>query len=354
MCGQRYYVVEVAALWIEALLYGAYALVFSTCCYLFAVSRLSKLMLCFAVAMFTMSTGLMLVDFALVLLAPLLVTSSICDGGTCYSCYPETPARVHQVILADLLQGISSVLMTTNQMVADSLLTYRAVWVWGKNFKVAVLPVIMITATAGCGYANAYYQFVFYYLRRSAPPTEVSPPPQWFTALAISYKVTNANFILTTVTNVFLTILIAARLWWTTRGFSAVGVPVSTYYRVISMILESAAVLSLAFVAALIVHNDASVFYAIDVFTAIIGQMTGIVPTVIIVIVGLGKATETSIVVISDRSPALLDESKETQFFESSNTAEDVQIASAAVCTSERTASGSANVPLAEELIVEQ
>ncbi|KAJ7346240.1 hypothetical protein DFH08DRAFT_211822 [Mycena albidolilacea] len=171
-----------------------------------------------------------------------------------------------------------AVVQVTNVLLADALLIYRCYLVWGRNIYPVILPVGMLAACTALGYVSVFEMDIQSHddHRPFAQVLDVRIP-----------------FIITILTNVVLTILIAGRIWWARRELHPVlSEPALThrYDTAIAMILESGAV----YCAAVIVWILASTYCGPEspftyICTGAVSQLVNIAPTLIIVRVGLGR-----------------------------------------------------------------
>ncbi|KAJ7182844.1 hypothetical protein C8R43DRAFT_968249 [Mycena crocata] len=61
--------------------------------------------------------------------------------------WPTSPRAVAISILYSDLYAVEDFLLVTNNLVADSLFTYRCFVIWERNLRVVILPMIMVFAT---------------------------------------------------------------------------------------------------------------------------------------------------------------------------------------------------------------
>ncbi|KAJ7463308.1 hypothetical protein FB451DRAFT_464592 [Mycena latifolia] len=151
---------------------------------------------------------------------------------------------------------------------------YRCFMVWGRNFRVVIVPIFMVVATTVLGYLCAY----------SDDDLNANE--------CIDYR---AVFLLSIVTNFVLMALTAGRIWWIRRDACVLleSASVRRYNTVIAMILESGAIYC---VTAIIYVISVSLWgpYATssNIIRGALPQIMNIAPTLIIVRVGLGHSVE--------------------------------------------------------------
>ncbi|CUA66977.1 hypothetical protein RSOLAG22IIIB_02887 [Rhizoctonia solani] len=154
-------------------------------------------------------------------------------------------------------------------LVGDSVVVHRCFLIWGNRISVIIVPVILVLCTAG---------YVTVWLFTKLPPHA--------TALeGLLAKCATITFLLSLATNVLTTGLISYRILATARKVSS-SVDVRPYMGGLTIVVESAAIYTTALVVFLIVYiSRANAQYI--VFCALC-PLIGIVPTLIIVRVGLG------------------------------------------------------------------
>ncbi|KAF7371121.1 hypothetical protein MSAN_00747300 [Mycena sanguinolenta] len=282
------------SLWLETLLYGtqaflfslrrtevnagAYGVLFGICVHILLYSRRApgttfNPLLWTAVAMFTMSTMHVCVGLVRGLTA-FIGQENVPDGALAY--------------FAEIWLWISifkQALYATNNIVADGLVIYRCYIVWGSNFKVIVVPIIMLIATSVCGYL-AGFNF------SQVKPGEdvfVSNIAEWGTALFSLSLSTN----IVVISLIAMTVLVAGRIYWiarTTRRLLGSSTSSRKYQNAVAIILESGAIYSVSLMTLLILYclKTNAQYIVYDA----LAQIMGIAPTLIIVRVGLGVSTQ--------------------------------------------------------------
>ncbi|KAJ7194479.1 hypothetical protein B0H12DRAFT_1226792 [Mycena haematopus] len=183
--------------------------------------------------------------------------------------WPASPTRVRLTTLNYRLYAVKDFLLVTNNLVTDSLFIYRCFFVWGRNIRVVVLPMLLLLTTTVLGYLSAYEDDL------------VSP---YF----IDDRVI---FVMVIVTNVVLMTLTAGRIWWIRRD--AIIVLESAYVRkydtVVAIILESGAIYCFSIIIFLISVSVSKSDNApiTQIFRSSLPQIMNIAPTLIIVRVGM-------------------------------------------------------------------
>ncbi|KAJ7676618.1 hypothetical protein DFH06DRAFT_611642 [Mycena polygramma] len=141
---------------------------------------------------------------------------------------------------------------------------YRCYMIWGSKWKVVAVPSLLMVTTFAIGCMSSIPGFTFNQL---------------------------APYICATVTNLVLMVLTAGRIWWVRRDALPAGADDrlrKCYSSIIVMILESGAVYCVGTIL-LIVTSPMAQYPLVE---AVAVHLVNIVPTVIIVRVGLGQHTQ--------------------------------------------------------------
>jgi len=178
-------------------------------------------------------------------------------------------------------------LYATNNIVADGLVIYRCYIVWGNKVKVIIVPLIMLLATTICAYA-AVYNFSKITPGENVFATNIA---EWGTAL----------FSLSLATNILVTSLIAGRIYWISRKTKRLlgSKHSQKYQNAVAIIVESGAIYSVSLMTLLILYclKTNAQYIVYDA----LAQIMGIVPTLIIVRVGLGVSTQDNTITLHTR-----------------------------------------------------
>ncbi|KAJ7649439.1 hypothetical protein DFH06DRAFT_553940 [Mycena polygramma] len=165
-----------------------------------------------------------------------------------------------------------------NNLVVDALFLFRCYVIWGSQWKVVILPALLILCTFVMGCV-------------AVAGNDVSK--------STSSILQTAPFIMAAITNLVLVLLTAGRLWWIRRA--AVHIEdtkdlQNRYSHVISMILESGALYCICTILLIVTYPLGLAYF---VLAGIATHFINIVPTLIIVRVGLGHDT------VENRAPNL-------------------------------------------------
>ncbi|PFH46945.1 hypothetical protein AMATHDRAFT_95755, partial [Amanita thiersii Skay4041] len=256
---------------------GMYAVLFSLCVYVLVYAKrlqggVNKPLLITAIVMFVFSTIHVCVGLARGIFA-FIQSKDEPLGALGYYAKIWLPISIFK----QALYATNNVPFTQKSIVADGLV-YRCYVVWGFRWRVVVLPLIMLLATTLCAYL-AVYNFSQIHEGENVFASKIA---EWGTAL----------FSLSLATNVTVTTLIASRIWWISREANTVlgkkhG---QKYNKAVIIIVESGAIYSISLLTLLVLYCVKSNAQYI-VYDAL-AQIMGIVPTLIIVRVGLGVSTQ--------------------------------------------------------------
>ncbi|KAJ7671200.1 hypothetical protein B0H17DRAFT_1085229 [Mycena rosella] len=222
--------VGVSTLWVSTFLYGIYLVLFCRCIYIFYCGKKQLALLASAIVMFILSTTTIIIF--------------LLQGATAYG---------NAGLQLDKLQLAGAIVYVTNNLMADVLLIYRCNIIWN-TWWITVVPLLLWVATMILGYSIQLRLF----------------------------------FILSLSMNLFVPILVAGRLWWVIRRIRGPSGQATRRKgrNAMIIILESGLIYSV------FVSIHMAFFHFGDprdeIIYGALGQIVGIVPTLIIVRVGLG------------------------------------------------------------------
>ncbi|KAJ7238526.1 hypothetical protein B0H12DRAFT_1137464 [Mycena haematopus] len=228
--------VGVSTLWVSTFLYGIYLVLFCRCMYIFYKGKRQITLLLTAIIMFTLSTTIIII--------------LLLQGASAYGTLGLDIAQ---------LQTAGAVVYVTNNIIADALLIYRCYVIWNTVW-VTVVPVILLVTTMVLGYSIQLRLF----------------------------------FILSLTMNLFVPTLVAGRLWWIIRRIRGPGGAATRRKgrNAMVIILESGLIYSVVVSIHMIYFHSSNP--TDEVIFGALGQIVGIVPTLIIVRVGLGVSQNDS------------------------------------------------------------
>ncbi|ESK94832.1 hypothetical protein Moror_14105 [Moniliophthora roreri MCA 2997] len=163
---------------------------------------------------------------------------------------------------------------------ADALLIYRLWIVWGGRKRITLFPTTLLIAWAVCAFI-AVWGF-----------TQLKPGDNDHSSYVHRWTIISGST--TLVLNVMVTTLIAGRIWWVGRQVAGIlGAEHNrTYSKPLAIVVESGAISSVTILVTTILYaeklNVAHLLF--DTFA----QVAGMVPTLIIVRVGLGVSFQDS------------------------------------------------------------
>ncbi|KAI0779718.1 hypothetical protein C8Q74DRAFT_710801 [Fomes fomentarius] len=252
------------AIWLETLFYGINICLFSSYVYILRfrhTRKITPIIFWVAVLMFCFATIHVSLGFCR-LIWGFIDLRDMPGGPGAYFSDVSTPPNVAKVTIHSV-----------NSILGDSIVVWRCWHVWGGNWKVCVVPILLICASAVCGFSQA----IIFAQAKTVHSAFANELERWNGSL----------FSLSLVTNVVVTTLIAARIWFTTRETKDSGVSSAfRYTKVLVLIIESAMIYSMALVIEITLY-----FIGSNAFYIVydpIAQLTGIVPTMIIVMSVLG------------------------------------------------------------------
>jgi len=173
------------------------------------------------------------------------------------------------------LQVASKGTYITNSLIGDSILVWRLYVVWGNNVIICILPILIVIGTAVCGYAAV------------ADLARLDPTAGPNALFAIANWILGA-WSLSIATQILVTLAIAGRIYWMSRGTSLARGASKRYMSVIWIIVESGAIYSITTIFLLAFFDLQT--QAGGVIGACLAQICAIVPTLIIVRVGMGQS----------------------------------------------------------------
>ncbi|KAJ6486045.1 hypothetical protein C8R47DRAFT_526509 [Mycena vitilis] len=168
------------------------------------------------------------------------------------------------------LNFLEDVLLVTNNAVTDGILIYRCFLIWGSNYYVIIGPSLLLLLTSILSYISAY---------QGDYPSASGP--------SIDLRI---GFALSVLTNIILVGLTVGRIWHSRRIARGVGMQngvVRRYNTALAMVLESGAILC-AWVVVYVILRSMSPPTVWRVFRGGLAMLLNIVPTLIVVRVGLG------------------------------------------------------------------
>ncbi|KAK0482457.1 hypothetical protein IW261DRAFT_1592227 [Armillaria novae-zelandiae] len=172
---------------------------------------------------------------------------------------------------------VSDAATALNLIIADCTIIWRCWSVWAHNWRVIILPVLFVIGEIVCGVNIVVHQLTVSF--------EDETQTHWAVAIMAA----------TVGTNILCTTLIVARILHNARRNRGIMEGIRTYRGVLEIVVESAALHSIIFVALVIsypIKGNAYMYPQVLMF-----PITGIAPTLIILRVtsGQGRPKESSV-----------------------------------------------------------
>ncbi|THU95904.1 hypothetical protein K435DRAFT_839306 [Dendrothele bispora CBS 962.96] len=251
-----------------ALLYGAYLILFTVCMYIITHRQgcVRKLQIIAIVALFAIATL-----------------------GFIFSCIFTNLSIKGDLILAGISSMVVFGLYILANIIADVILIHRCFKIWGSKKKVIALPVFIAIINNGFALAQLILgvfkleQLEDFSLQFSLGLTVLLDLSVLDPGLLWPFLITNF------LTNLFIPLVIAGRIWWIGRQVSKfLPSRFNPTRHSIAVCLESGIMYPLALIPALLIIPQLSKVFLIPILI----QVVGIAPTFIIVRVALGISIE--------------------------------------------------------------
>ncbi|KAJ7487307.1 hypothetical protein B0H11DRAFT_2410027 [Mycena galericulata] len=174
------------------------------------------------------------------------------------------------------LTVLSGTMLVGNTLLADCVLIYRCFAVWNSDWRAIVLPTLTTLAGTALGILTVF---------ETAQFIESGGDPNKFVDYATPY------FCMCLATTLLATILIVARIVWLTYDNAGTGAfKFSGYRAVVEMVVESAVLYSAALIVYIAILFGSATKNNAGYAQAILIEMTGIAPTLIVARVSFGLA----------------------------------------------------------------
>ncbi|KZT29579.1 hypothetical protein NEOLEDRAFT_1175247 [Neolentinus lepideus HHB14362 ss-1] len=206
--------------------------------------------------------------------------------------YEDTLYAWHEKNVYNAVNVIHNAIFGVSIAVADALLIWRFYIFWDRKIWVIVLPVAVLLLEISFGITVIVITVRMDIIRKDTPWTESLP--QAYDRLSSTFLWLNiVYYAMTFVINFFLCIAISWKIWRLLRSITALSVrPPTKYYRLAHILLESGMIYSVLIALnmglSLLPYN--TLFG--DLIYMFLDLSIGLVPTVVILLVTLGKTTE--------------------------------------------------------------
>ncbi|EPQ53126.1 hypothetical protein GLOTRDRAFT_111863 [Gloeophyllum trabeum ATCC 11539] len=272
---------------LATLLYGVYGVLFLASLYTFLRKEMTngKGLLVVNILLFVSCTAQWACNF----LEPLLLSEDPDED-------PEYQLWMNAYV-ANVMIAVVYASNTASNVLADGLLIWRCYTIWGARRSIIVLPLLLLLGEAASGIVTFVPYAVGTQIGYDVGP-EGHRPKQLIRKLnRIATRANTAYWATSFTINMMMTLLIGGRIWWITRDIDKLfgRSHKKGYIRAILIVVESGAVYSvlllLSVVSTALVDGPFGQ-NAQNVLASISGQVVGIFPTAILVLVGLGLTSD--------------------------------------------------------------
>ncbi|KAL0059271.1 hypothetical protein AAF712_013995 [Marasmius tenuissimus] len=144
-------------------------------------------------------------------------------GAFVYAPHPEA----YYADTSHITQLMKNIFLSASAVIGDALIIYRMWVVWGRPYRIIIFPIISLAGTTAAGIV------VTYLFRSSTPGVPVFDGSigKWITV----------HSILSTVTNLYCSVLISWKIWHQMRQTSSYVVTERPLTRILILFIESAA-----------------------------------------------------------------------------------------------------------------
>lgn len=258
---------KLVSIFVQSLLYGAYAVLFFVTTYMLVSKRSSghpirRGMLFINLLMFVVATMHVAVNFTRIIKAFIIFANA-----------PGGPAAFFNR-LSEFTQMFGSTLYVLQTLIGDAMVLYRCYLVWERKFWIIAFPCLLLLGSTVTG-IGILYSF-----------DRVNPQANIF-VVQLSRWIT-AYFSMTFATNIICTALVAYRVWSINRKYMSFRM--RKLRPIMLLVVESGAFYSATLLALLILYNVDSWFQYV-VLDAV-SPTVGIVFTVIMLRIIMGVSTE--------------------------------------------------------------
>jgi len=252
------------AIWLETLFYGINFTLCWICGYVL-IKKKSKTpwaMLAVVILQWTLSTVHVSLGFTR-LIYGFIYNRDEPGGPAAYFSNISIPGNVAKVFIH-----------TLNSAVGDSVVVWRCYLVWGKSWKVVTVPLILL-----CGFVVSGIGQTYHFAKGHDIHSAFHRTLTIWNGLVFSFSL---------ATNITATSLIALRVWHVFRMISGVGRNLGTA-KILVLVIESGMIYSAALIIEISCYFAGSnAFY---ILYDPIAQLTSIVPTMILLLVGFRQTS---------------------------------------------------------------
>ncbi|KDQ58340.1 hypothetical protein JAAARDRAFT_206286 [Jaapia argillacea MUCL 33604] len=284
MCNDLFSKTELMSIWVQAIVYCFYVLLFFVCTYVCVVVCRSKVLLATTTITSLFCTARVVIGFVAVFFTS--DTAHYCDGPNVS--LQDFGRQSNQ----NVFNSVQQLLFTSNELLLDCFLIYRAFVLLQGHRWVTFFPSVMALATAALGFLNSWALYELYVLADQSQATSQRLTPRFSRLLNLELYTTSAFSALAFATNVVLTSIIVGRIWWMTRELLPLleSEGAKKYRKTMAIVIQSGSIFPLTLLAYLITLYLSPIWAGMVL--DISSQVAGIGPALLIIRVGLQRETE--------------------------------------------------------------
>lgn len=192
--------------------------------------------------------------------------------------------KLIQMLVLPRLQNAQNFLPVINYVLSDAIVIWRAWVLWEHNIRVLAAPIVLLIGTTGAALASAAFE-----VKLAADGYHTTAASGNLTSLGnLQYAV----WFMTLATNLVATVLISIKAWQhrqVLRATMGAGNGSTMAERMMALLVESGALYCVIWAIFILANFDFFGQIGNDITRAIMVQVTGIYPTVIVVLVALRR-----------------------------------------------------------------
>ncbi|EPQ61214.1 hypothetical protein GLOTRDRAFT_124944 [Gloeophyllum trabeum ATCC 11539] len=218
--------------------------------------------------------------------------------------YDNTPHALLEHNLHDLLYCIYDGIFGINIFLADALVVWRCSVVWNKRWFIIAIPIVALIVEISLGISVLVVQGEHYLLRLHTL-WGATLPDRWTQLGSLLSRLNIAYYVTTFILNAGMTILVSSRIAWVVRKVQKASGHTfgSRYIRAVRILIESGLIYAALLLLAMAFQNDT----VGDIASVLLVMSTGLVPTLVLTLIALGKSTEHVMQVMDHSAVTTLD-----------------------------------------------
>ncbi|TFK50528.1 hypothetical protein OE88DRAFT_265007 [Heliocybe sulcata] len=292
MAGLTFSQCNILELWFMTLFYGAYTVIFSASMYSIRTGRrrIGKLLVLTIIVLFILSTAQTICVLVYTMLTLTYDVRYTTDLATLSAATNRTLEDDQNVM--NLYQALSDSMIASTNLIADGLLIWRCFIVWGRTLWIVALPIAMLMTGSVCGYGVVVTDVIWYLRKYHHPDLKISGA-SWARLTHLETSFTRSFLIMSAATNMFVSLLIVGRILCTVRNQAEYGYAreAKKYMRLVYLMIESGSIYSLSLLLSGVLYTAGFTAQG-SITMGMQYQLVGIFPTLIILLVTLGKTVE--------------------------------------------------------------